>query len=92
MSLKWDGQVQGGWMHLERFDLNETITPPSSSSLIVEAEDFIATKNEIGLTPGGYDGVNRTSSGVKFVNRQDWVEFSVNIPESENYELTFLLR
>ncbi len=89
--LKWDGQVQGGWMHLERFDLIETIVPPSSSALIIEAEDFIATKNEVGFTPGGYDGVNRTTIGVNYVNRQDWMEFTVNIPEAGNYELTYLI-
>ncbi|WP_157208962.1 carbohydrate-binding protein [Mariniflexile maritimum] len=89
--LKWDGQVQGGWMHLERFDLIKPIIPPSNSALIIEAESYITTKNDVGFTPGGYNGVNRTATGVNFVNRQDWMEFTVNIPESGNYELTYLI-
>ncbi|GGZ74925.1 carbohydrate-binding protein [Algibacter mikhailovii] len=89
--LKWDGQVQGGWMHLKRFDLVKEIEAPSPNAIIIEAEDFEATKNEDGYTPSGYDGVNATNIGVNFVNRQDWMEFTVNIPESGMYELTYLI-
>ncbi len=91
--LRWD-QVQGGWMYLKRFDLvepPEPVDPPSNDAIVIEAEDFEATKNEVGLTPGGFDGVNATSVGVNYVNRQDWMDFTVNIPQSGDYELTYFI-
>ncbi|WP_194766250.1 carbohydrate-binding protein [Tamlana sp. I1] len=89
--LKWDGQVDGGWMHLKRFDLVVEVNQPSNSAIVIEAEDFEATKNDVGYTPNGYDGVHANSTGVDHVNRQDWMEFTVSIPESGMYELTYLV-
>ncbi|OBQ56957.1 family 43 glycosylhydrolase [Tamlana sp. s12] len=88
--LNWD-QVQGGWMHLKRFDLVQEVNEPSSDAIIIEAEDFEATKNEVGYAPNGYDGVHANATGVDHVNRQDWMEFTVHILETGMYELTYLI-
>ncbi len=96
--LRWD-QVQGGWMHLRRFELINPPTnpdpnpnpPTNQDDLVIEAEDFSSTGTNSNNTPGGYIGVNATAIGVNFVNSQDWMEFDVTFPEGGTYELTYFI-
>ncbi|KAA1243939.1 carbohydrate-binding protein [Aquimarina sp. RZ0] len=86
--LRWD-QIQGGWMFLKRFDL---VNPPTDTNgLVIEAEDFLNTGTDGTLTPGGFDGVNATATGVNYVNTLDWMEFDVTFPEDGAYELTYFI-
>ncbi|WP_010182780.1 carbohydrate-binding protein [Aquimarina agarilytica] len=82
----------GGWMYLRRFDLiNKNVAPPipDENTLIVEAETFEKTENPSGESPGGFDGVNATSTAINFVNAEDWVEYIVDFEKGGSYDLTY---
>lgn len=92
LAHRYDWSYPGGANYLVRFDIVPVaipVDPPSNNALVIEAEDFITTENEIGNTPGGYNGVNRTANGVNFVNSQDWMDFTVNVPAAGDYELIY---
>ncbi len=82
--------------YLARFDIEAIVLPPtpvdppSDNALIIEAESFNSTgatpRNE---QPGGYDGVNTSSRGVNFVNSGDWIEYSLDVPETGEYRLLY---
>jgi len=66
---------------------------PTGNNLIIEAESF----NETGGTfddsfaNGPGSGVNIQGGIINYVNRGDWVEYLVNIPEAGVYEIEYVV-
>ncbi len=71
------------------FDLPKINVPPSDANITVEAEMFTETG-------GAFEGFNRytTADGVgaiDFNQTGDWVEYQVDIPKDQNYEVTYYI-
>ncbi len=70
---------------------NPHVSPPDGESFIVEAEDFNRTG---GTFNDGYVpyGVNRVDGlGVNYVNRDDYMEFDLQVEDAGTYEVTYLI-
>lgn len=86
--------VQGGSNYLVRFDIVETAAPsnpPTTSGLIIEAESYTntgGTYDDSGSGGNGF-GANKSSRGINFVNSGDYMDYTVNIPETGVYDLFY---
>lgn len=60
------------------------------SEFIIEAEDFTSTGGTFddGEVPFG---MFSNDIGVNFVNKEDWAEYTVTVPEAGNYSITYLI-
>lgn len=73
------------------------ITPPViapiTTSLTIEAEDFIDTNgvNDDSVFGGPGLGVAALSDVINFVNSEDWVEYTVNVATAGNYGLEYII-
>ncbi len=78
--LMWN--YASGWMYITRFD---TIAP---EGLTVSANSFAQTGGtyDDGIVPFGF---NRNSSGVSYVNTDDWATYSINIEETGIYKVKY---
>ena len=59
------------------------------AQITVQVEDFTTTDNVDGLDYGGPLGMNPTGSGVNFVNRNDWADYTVDVPFSGYYHVNY---
>lgn len=72
--------------------IRNSVTPPSAS-LIIEAEDFIATGGTFddAFAGGPGLGVNRTPTNINYVNNGDWAEYTINVTTAATYNIEYLI-
>lgn len=67
-----------------------TTTPPPGD-IVIEAEQFASTGGTVDDSPYGGPGygVNPTATNVNYVNNNDWAEYSINVGEAGEYQITY---
>ncbi|UZO80141.1 carbohydrate-binding protein [Aquimarina sp. ERC-38] len=81
--------VKGGSNFLVRFDIVQT--PEDDKNFIIEAETFVSTNGTYDDSEFGGPGfgMNKSSVGTNFVNAGDNAEYTITIPETGDYKLTY---
>ncbi len=68
--------------------------PPSgNATLVIEAEDFVATGGTFddAFAGGPGLGVNRGGTNINYVNNGDWAEYTVNVTTAGTYSIEYLI-
>ncbi len=87
----------GFLFNVERTELILNSTSPSpptgSGTLIIEAEDFIATGGTFddAFAGGPGLGVNRVATNINYVNNEDWAEYTINVATAGTYTIEYLI-
>ncbi|WP_422359621.1 Ig-like domain-containing protein [Reichenbachiella sp.] len=77
--------------HTATASVTVSTTPPPPGDIIIEAEQFAATGGTLDDSPYGGPGfgVNATASTINYVNNNDWAEYSINVGEAGEYQITY---